>query len=773
MSPSPLVDPFAEPYFADRLCAATTLGRAPATGQVAGVDVVQRIDSAHSVVYIGRRRDSGLVALKGFRPDAPVTAGWLATRNSETLWMIRCGHGGILPITEIHSLLPGGPIRYLGMPYCPGGSMRDRLAAGDLGVAELAYHGLAVVSGMRRLHRHGLIHGDVTPANVLFAYGADTLVGDVEAKWRTVLSDLETTAEIGGPTSWRMTLRYAAPEQTASAAAAPAMDVWAWGKTMREGLDLVAQVPNEWSWLVQMVDRAISNDAADRPTSAEIIDSYGQHIGFGDHDRQHVGAAAGARYPTALMPQIEPPASWQTAEGVHIVTATLGWAALLPDCQRLYDLHTVAALLRIEELCHQVLGEPDDPDSVWHALGNKSVTALPVSAEAAVSFGVPATNISSTVRVIPRAVARQFVTYLAMALVELVEMTGEPADLDRLRVLARAWESIDEFESEVATALLAQAWLSLDDPQRALPYVRRSYAADPRNPSALAAMRLYYIVTGDRRTAAAVALQPKQPHSDDAALRWVLMAIVDLLEAQAYDELDEILDGFSPSIVDTVELVRAVAAGRRGPVQPDPRWLALQAHCASQSDLSIEKVRYLVEAAFQRGERDFAVSRAEAARAQPALRMPIHHQPRATIEAVALGRDPADRGLTARLNNRAELWARDGRLDDPLVGLDLAAAQWWATGPDRARLSTETLDLVSRSAQLVGEQHATLLQSRHHCVRCRVARHVHDQSVCGNCHRLYCTACSGTPSLHRRCVCGGDLARPPEMQDGTQEPLAH
>jgi tetratricopeptide (TPR) repeat protein len=802
VSPSTYLDPFAEPYYAEHLRAASELARAPARGRVAGVDVVQRIDSAHSVIHIGRGRDGGIVALKGFRaaaPDEPVTARWLEIRNSEALNMIRCGYGGLLPITEIHIGVPGGPIEYIVMPYCQGGSLRDRLATDGISVAALAYHGFVVASAMRRLHRRGLIHGDIKPENILFIHGADDLSG-AELRWRTVLADLETIAKIGDRTSWRFTPRYASPEQIDGAAAAPAMDVWAWGKTMRDGFDIVEPLPNQWSWLVEMVDRAMSDDTSSRPTTDEIIDGYGRHIGFGNDQRQYCGASdAVACYPDTLM--VEPLPSWEKADDVNFFTVNAGWAAFLPDCKRLYQLNTVAALLRIEELCCQVLGDPNDPDSAWQALSDKDATALPVGAEAAIRIGALGTDISSTVAaltrsialqvaskvaalpvgaeaairtdadvsaiwstvaVIPRAVALRFVTHLAAALVELVEATGESADLDRLRALAQTWESVDEFESEADTALLAQSWLSLDDPERALPYLRRSYAADPKDPRVLAARRLYYRVIGDDHSAAVVAMQPRHPDSGGHAVRWVGMAILDLLEAQAYDELEEILDGF-PRRVLGVELVRAVAAGRRGPVQPDPHWRELWAYCTKVPELEIAQVRYLVEAAFQRGECDLAANRAEAARALPTLRMPIHHQPRAAIEAVALGRDPADKSLTVRLNNRVELWSRDGRLDDPLVGLDLVTAQRWVAGRERARLSADAFELVHFSVESAGEQYDALLLSTRRCIKCRTPRHVQDLSVCGSCHRLYCAQCSKAPLRDRRCVCGGDLVHPPAL----------
>ncbi|MGW0515855.1 serine/threonine protein kinase [Crossiella sp. NPDC003009] len=677
-----MIDPFAAPYFSRALTAAAALREAPGRGRIGEFEVVGELAEA---VLVTRRADRNLVVLKGFTVRTPES---LARREAEALRMLRFGFGGILPIEQTVGD-PGGPLHYLCLPHCPGGSLRDRLAAG-LDPAELAYHGLALACALRRLHREGVVHGDVKPENVLFAH---------EDGWHTVLADLETLAETGGPTSWRLTEGYAAPEQIAGAPADPAMDVWAWGRTLRDG-------PIGWDWLAKLVERALTEDPSARPDTAEIIDCFGQHLGFGDEHTSFLGADPGlTRYPlAALLPQLD---SWPRRGEVAEVRLSLGWAAWLPECHQLYQLHTVPALLRIEELSGRALADPALPGGIAPSLHCLRVKAL----------------------------------------VELLEITGEPADAERLRAAALAWERLGAFEQELDTALLAQSWLMLDDPPRALPYVRRSFAADRESPSALAAMRLYYLVSGEHGTAATVAAQPVRTEDPGMTLRWLLLQVTDLLDAGQYAELDRLLAELAGLRTDLVALAGCVLAGRRGPVAPDAGWQALREFFRTiSSTTTVKKLSLLAEAAFQRGELAYASSRADIARRRPVTRIPVNHRDRAVLEAVARQQDPADRSLFARLRNRAELWVADGRPADPLLGLDLLTAHRRS-----AHLPPEARELLAHS----GSPSAELLAGTRYCGNCRTGGPLAELAVCGCCHRTLCLRCTG-----QSCSCGGDLISP-------------
>lgn len=753
-----ITDPFGAGYFAEALRAAEMLVHAPTLRTMDAFDIVKKLDGPHARIEVARRGDGTLLALKSFRTSTRVTAFWFETRQNEAFGMILHGYGGLLPITQ--TLNYGGYVRYLCTPFCQGGNLRDRMAAGSLTIEELAYHGLAVTCAMAALHTVGKVHGDIKPENILFGRHQDEAGGE-QLRWRTRLSDLETLVETGQPTSWRMTPAYAAPEQIAGAVAAPAMDVWAWGATMREGLAVARASEAGWSWLLELVDRASSEASADRPAVEEIIETYGRHVGFSDPaEIGGIGAReeAAAWYPTSLLPDVLK--SWDR-HNAHVVIASFGWAAWLSECIRLYEVRSVPALLRIEELCGRVLGDPSDPESVWNMLHrDRSAGTVLVGIDAAVTFEYAPTP-SEPMRLMPRNVAWTYVRELATALIALFEATGAQPEAARLGSVASAWDALGEFGSDVDAAILAQAWLCLGDLERALPHVRRSFSADCSNFSARAAMHLYYELAGDFYEAATVAL-PESVENGVTTLMWMQIAMRDLLAAGDYEAFDRMLTAYPYGVVDSLELMRAVRAGRGGPLQPEPTWLKLRDHFSSFTDPGdIQTIRYLLEAAFQRGDIEFARRRAAVARTHPAVRMPVNHLNRVAIEAVALGRDPAHRGLTARLNNRAELWSADGRPNDDLLsGVSLVVGQRWIDGPGSSELSVAAKELVRRSELLLAQDIESTAFSVRHCAGCREPGRVEDVSVCGACHRVYCPRCVERADHSCDCPCGGDLVHP-------------
>ena len=104
----------------------------------------------------------------------------------------------------------------------PGATLAALVDDAPLGVADTALLGRQLVSVLGYLHRHGWVHLDVKPENVVVQEG------------RAVLIDLGVATRPGRLERGMGTDGYAAPEQDAGGAVSPATDVWGLGATLAE-----------------------------------------------------------------------------------------------------------------------------------------------------------------------------------------------------------------------------------------------------------------------------------------------------------------------------------------------------------------------------------------------------------------------------------------------------------------------------------------------------------------------------------------------------------
>ncbi|MER7475352.1 serine/threonine-protein kinase, partial [Micromonospora sp. NPDC000018] len=112
----------------------------------------------------------------------------------------------LVRVHAVGELADGRP--YAVLAWADGGSLRDRLAAGPV-PAPAALDLLAeIAAGVAVLHRHGVVHRDLAPGNVLFRSGPD---GE-----RVLVADLGLAKELAaasGLTARAGTPGYMAPEQ--------------------------------------------------------------------------------------------------------------------------------------------------------------------------------------------------------------------------------------------------------------------------------------------------------------------------------------------------------------------------------------------------------------------------------------------------------------------------------------------------------------------------------------------------------------------------------
>ncbi|MEO8452515.1 MAG: serine/threonine-protein kinase [Gemmatimonadota bacterium] len=128
-----------------------------------------------ATVFLARDiRHNRPVAIKVMNPDLAAVIG--ASRFlKEIETTARLHHPHILPLFDSGEV--DGTVFYV-MPYVTGHSLRDRLnEETQLAVADAVRIAAEVASGLDYAHRHGVVHRDIKPVNVLFHDGR-ALVAD-------------------------------------------------------------------------------------------------------------------------------------------------------------------------------------------------------------------------------------------------------------------------------------------------------------------------------------------------------------------------------------------------------------------------------------------------------------------------------------------------------------------------------------------------------------------------------------------------------------------
>ena len=119
---------------------------------------------------------------------------------------------------------------FLVMEYLPGGSLAQRLAAGErLAPVLIKRMALDIIGGLEAAHHRGVVHRDVKPANVFFDARGTAKLGDFGVAHLVDLGQTQTGGLIG-------TLAYMSPEQITGAPISISADLYALGITLFEAL---------------------------------------------------------------------------------------------------------------------------------------------------------------------------------------------------------------------------------------------------------------------------------------------------------------------------------------------------------------------------------------------------------------------------------------------------------------------------------------------------------------------------------------------------------
>lgn len=248
-------------------------------------EIVREIGrGATATVYLVRDRALELpLALKVLHPQLAAASNSEACRRffAEARLVAALRHPGVVAIYDVDE-----PARALVMELMSGGTLRERLRSASaegppIALTEVNAIAQSLLEALAHLHARGVVHGDITPRNVLLRRPGQAVLVDFGSA-RLVASPSDPS---GG------TPLYLAPEQFRGAPSLPATDLFSagaviWealaGRPLRQHTDLLtdrfgsaplpaevrAALPPEAMPLVRLVDALVSVDTTKRPADA-------------------------------------------------------------------------------------------------------------------------------------------------------------------------------------------------------------------------------------------------------------------------------------------------------------------------------------------------------------------------------------------------------------------------------------------------------------------------------------------------------------------------
>lgn len=179
-----------------------------------------------ATVYLARDPADAEVALKVMRREHAGSAARTAAfaREFAVPWTIRSPH-----IVRVFEQLRGNDgDAAISMEYVGGGHLGDRIGKELVPDAAISLLRQAAVA-LAALHRHGVAHGDVKPANLLARSNGELVLADfgLARGPDPKAQPAQTGVVVGTP-------RYAAPEQSQCGMVGPAADVYSLGVVCHE-----------------------------------------------------------------------------------------------------------------------------------------------------------------------------------------------------------------------------------------------------------------------------------------------------------------------------------------------------------------------------------------------------------------------------------------------------------------------------------------------------------------------------------------------------------
>lgn len=202
------------------------------------------------------------------------------------------GHPNVVTVYDVGE---SSGLHYLAMEFMPGGSLEDHLSAvGNLPWEEVATILRDAAAGLEYAEGRGIVHRDIKPANLMRGEGGTIRIADLGLA-TSVEEAVELGAAEGGKRRIQGTPHFIAPELVRGTPPGPRTDLYALGVTAFQLLsghtpfegkssndilksalhdqpaNLTQLAPNAPQSLVQLIERLIARDPAERPGSAATV----------------------------------------------------------------------------------------------------------------------------------------------------------------------------------------------------------------------------------------------------------------------------------------------------------------------------------------------------------------------------------------------------------------------------------------------------------------------------------------------------------------------
>ena len=260
-----------------------------------GFDLVELLGfGSGGEVWLAREHATGgTVALKRLRPGADLAARDRLRREAAVLAGVDHPH-----VVRLRAVVGAGDDLVLVLDLAAGGSLARLLTLrGPLTAGEVVTVAVPLAQALADVHARGLVHGDVTPTNVLFTSDGRPLLGDLgvsrllgagEGDPSGTAGFVDPAVRAGAPTGPASDVHGLAATCLAALSGLPAYD--AVGARVRPGL----RHP-----LVDVLERALVPDPAARPSAAELAHAVwgcarAEPVRLARGERVAEGAAEGA-----------------------------------------------------------------------------------------------------------------------------------------------------------------------------------------------------------------------------------------------------------------------------------------------------------------------------------------------------------------------------------------------------------------------------------------------------------------------------------------------